>query len=181
MKPIIAYEYVGDSKIHLMLNGRIICNTPNVKKHVRGQSIKRCERCFSVIKSFSWNVEKGYWQTTIDRNARDSRRSIKIGQIFIDPNRKDWIYLGKWNTVDNRNLILNGIYLIRRVNSQDYLVVKELKIEKLGEMSDVDTNIEKIKAFIVRGCKTYDDYLKYSLLLNLSTKPGHLHPYFMRQ
>jgi hypothetical protein len=114
---------------------------------------------------------------------RNNHRCIKKGDKFEDTNLKEWIYLGNHFTYDARkNLWLDG-YLIKHADEEkgDYIFVKELKVRKIIGHTDLGTNVEEIKQAIKKRCKTYEDYIKYGLVLNASTEKGYIDPYFMRK
>ncbi len=152
---------------------------------VGAPKLNRCSECFSAefINTKSYNVNAKCWHGTNNRTMRNNHRCIKKGDKFEDTNLKEWIYLGNHFTYDARkNMWLDG-YLIKHADEEkgDYIFVKELKVRKIVGHTDLGTNVEEIKQAIKKKCKTYEDYIKYGLVLNVSTEKGYIDPYFMRK
>jgi hypothetical protein len=179
------YEVIYDKLIHLY-GKKIACNL-NIpgklqyyKWGVGAPTLSRCPKCYTkeFLLAASYNINGGYWQQTNNRILRNNARSIQIGQMFEDVNKKDWIYLGKYNTYDSKKDWFSG-YLLK--NGDSYLFVKELRILNILKIPAIIINLDSIKKDVESKCKTFDDYLKAALVLNCSIEERYIHPYFIKK
>ena len=171
--PIILFESIENQIKHLVVkyNNRYykICDLKFPTHKI--EDFRRCEICFDdeIRNIYSFNTTTLYWQKTPRRKYRNNLRKVQIGNIFRDSNYIDYIYLGVYSSYDVRkNKELKNFYLIKRDTKEEYKLTKNLEIDKIKNTQKTIFNLKELKKSIIKQCKTFDDYIQYSNILNLT-------------